>query len=110
MTVKHPKGPPTPAGTYRLAPIFTFSGDHIRGHQRPAGELAPDVAYQIITTSCWWTGTPRRNLASFVSTWIAPNGAGTPSNRAPPQIGSMTILTALAHLIPPLEPVVGLAG
>jgi glutamate decarboxylase len=57
-----------------VAPIFTFSGDHIPRHQLPAGELAPDVAYQIIHDELLVDGDARLNLATFVSTWIAPNG------------------------------------
>jgi glutamate decarboxylase len=72
MTLKHPKGPPTPAGDLSVAPIFTLEGDHIPRHQLAAGELAPDVAYQIIHDELMLDGNARLNLATFVTTWMEP--------------------------------------
>jgi glutamate decarboxylase len=72
MTLKHPKGPPTPAGDLSVAPIFTLEGDHIPRHQLAAGELAPDVAYQIIHDELMLDRNARLNLATFVTTWMEP--------------------------------------
>jgi glutamate decarboxylase len=72
MTLKHPKGLPTLAGDLSVAPIFTLEGDHIPRHQLAAGELAPDVAYQIIHDELMLDGNARLNLATFVTTWMEP--------------------------------------
>jgi glutamate decarboxylase len=72
MTLKHPKGPPTPAGDLSVAPIFTLEKQRIPRHHLAAGELAPDVAYQIIHDELMLDGNARLNLATFVTTWMEP--------------------------------------
>ena len=68
MTLKHPKGPPTPAGDLSVAPIFTLEDQRILRHHLATGELAPDVAYQIIHDELMLDGNARLNLATFVTT------------------------------------------
>jgi glutamate decarboxylase len=68
MTLKHPKGPPTPTGDLSVAPIFTLEHRRIPRHHLAAGELAPDVAYQIIHDELMLDGNARLNLATFVTT------------------------------------------
>jgi glutamate decarboxylase len=72
MTLKHPKGPPTPGGDLSVAPIFTLEDQRIPRHRLAAGELAPDVAYQIIHDELMLDGNARLNLATFVTTWMEP--------------------------------------
>jgi hypothetical protein len=72
MTLKHPKGPQLPAGDLSIAPTFTLESDHIPRHRLPEGEVAPDVAYQIIHDELMLDGNARLNLATFVTTWMEP--------------------------------------
>jgi glutamate decarboxylase len=72
MTLKHPKGPQPPAGDLSIAPTFTLESDHIPRHHLPEGEVAPDVAYQIIHDELMLDGNARLNLATFVTTWMEP--------------------------------------
>jgi glutamate decarboxylase len=55
-----------------LSPLFTVEGERIPRHELPAGETAPDVAYQIIHDELMLDGNARLNLATFVSTWMEP--------------------------------------
>src|SRR5262247_4860258 len=41
-------------------------------HELPAGEMPPDVAYQIIHDELMLDGNARLNVATFVSTWMEP--------------------------------------
>jgi glutamate decarboxylase len=72
MTLKHPKGPQLPAGDLSIAPTFTRESDHIPRHRLPEGEIAPDLAYQIIHDELMLDGNARLNLATFVTTWMEP--------------------------------------
>jgi glutamate decarboxylase len=54
------------------APIFTTEGARIPRREIPAGELAPDLAYQIIHDELMLDGNARLNLATFVTTWMEP--------------------------------------
>ena len=72
MPLKHPKGPSVSTKELAPGPIFTLEGDTIPRHQLPAGELAPDVAYQLIHDELMLDGNARLNLATFVTTWMEP--------------------------------------
>ncbi len=72
MPLKHPKGPSGPSHDLSPAPIFTLEGDHIPRHTMPSGQLAPDVAYQVISDELMLDGNARLNLATFVTTWMEP--------------------------------------
>jgi glutamate decarboxylase len=72
MTLKHPKGPQPPAGDVSVAPLFTLEATRIPRHRLAAGELAPDIAYQIIHDELMLDGNARLNLATFVTTWMEP--------------------------------------
>jgi glutamate decarboxylase len=54
------------------APLFTLEGNRVPRHELPAGELPPDVAYQIIHDELMLDGNARLNLATFVTTWMEP--------------------------------------
>ena len=72
MTLKHPKGPQPPASDLSVAPLFTREAARIPRHHLAAGELAPDIAYQIIHDELMLDGNARLNLATFVTTWMEP--------------------------------------
>ena len=72
MALTHPKGPATPANDLAVAPIFTLESERIPRHRIPDGEMAPDVAYQIIHDELMLDGNARMNLATFVTTWMEP--------------------------------------
>ena len=54
------------------APVFTLEGIRIPRDELPAGELPPDVAYQIIHDELMLDGNARLNVATFVTTWMEP--------------------------------------
>jgi glutamate decarboxylase len=58
--------------TNDAAPLFTLEGHRVQRHELPAGELPPDVAYQIIHDELMLDGNARLNLATFVTTWMEP--------------------------------------
>ena len=57
-------------------PLFTLEGNRVSRHELPAGELPPDVAYQIIHDELMLDGNARLNVATFVTTWMEPPGRG----------------------------------
>ena len=69
MPLTHPKGPGTPTWDLAFAPIFTLERDVPR-LELAAGELAPEVAYQIVHDELMLDGNARMNLATFVTTWM----------------------------------------
>ena len=72
MTLKHPQGRSGPATDLSIAPVFTLESQTLPRHELPAGELAPDVAYQIVHDELMLDGNARLNLATFVTTWMEP--------------------------------------
>jgi glutamate decarboxylase len=72
MTLKHPSVQTFRAADVAIAPIFTLETERIPRHRIPAGELPPDVAYQIIHDELMLDGNARMNLATFVTTWMEP--------------------------------------
>ena len=69
MPLTHPKGPGTPTSDLAFAPIFTLEHDVPR-LELAAGELSPEVAYQIVHDELMLDGNARMNLATFVTTWM----------------------------------------
>ena len=72
MALTHPKAAGSRAEDISISPLFTLESDRLPRHQLPQGELAPDVAYQIIHDELMLDGNARLNLATFVSTWMEP--------------------------------------
>ncbi len=72
MGLKHPSVPAGPASDLALSPMFTLESDSIPRHELPAGEMPPDIAFQIIHDELMLDGNARLNLATFVSTWMEP--------------------------------------
>jgi len=70
--LKHRDVPSAGSDDLAVSPMFTREGDSIPRHELPAGELDPDVAYQIIHDELMLDGNARLNLATFVSTWMEP--------------------------------------
>jgi glutamate decarboxylase len=58
--------------TTQDSPLFTLEGNRVSRHELPAGELPPDVAYQIIHDELMLDGNARLNVATFVTTWMEP--------------------------------------
>jgi glutamate decarboxylase len=75
VALKHPKGPSRPSSDLVPPPTFTLEADHIPRHSVPQGQMAPDVAYQVIHDELMLDGNARLNLATFVSTWMEPQAA-----------------------------------
>jgi glutamate decarboxylase len=55
-----------------VAPLFGLEGRTIPRHELAAGELSPEVAYQIIHDELMLDGNARLNVATFVTTWMEP--------------------------------------
>jgi glutamate decarboxylase len=58
--------------TLSIAPLFASETEAVPRHELPAGEMAPDVAYQVIHDELMLDGNARMNVATFVSTWMEP--------------------------------------
>jgi glutamate decarboxylase len=72
MALKHPHAAPTTTNQVSVAPLFSLETQHVPCNRLPDGEMAPDVAYQIIHDELMLDGNARMNLATFVSTWMEP--------------------------------------
>ena len=72
VTLKHPTRPAGRTGDLAVAPLFSLETGTIPRHELPAGEMAPDVAYQIIHDELMLDRNARLNVATFVSTWMEP--------------------------------------
>jgi glutamate decarboxylase len=72
MTLKHPSVPTTAKPVLDPGPLFTLEDAGIPRHELPAGEMAPDVAYQVVHDELMLDGNARLNVATFVSTWMEP--------------------------------------
>src|SRR5262245_35423672 len=72
MALTHPKTASRPKEDLSIAPLFTLESHRLPRHELPTGEMAPDVAYQIIHDELMLDGNARLNLATFVSTWMEP--------------------------------------
>jgi len=71
VTLKHPSKP-VPTRELSVDPLFTIEQGPIPRHELPAGEMPPDIAYQIIHDELMLDGNARLNVATFVSTWMEP--------------------------------------
>jgi glutamate decarboxylase len=72
VTLKHPKSTRGQTDDVAVAPLFGLEGRTIPRNEMPRGELAPDVAYQIIHDELMLDGNARLNVATFVTTWMEP--------------------------------------
>ena len=72
MTLTHPNGPKRLTDDLALAPIFGLEVAKIPRHEIPAGEMPPDVAYEIVHDELMLDGNARLNVATFVTTWMEP--------------------------------------
>jgi glutamate decarboxylase len=72
VTLKHPRVSQGRASDLGVAPLFGLEATAIPRHEVPAGELPPDVAYQIIHDELMLDGNARLNVATFVTTWMEP--------------------------------------
>jgi glutamate decarboxylase len=58
--------------TISIAPLFASETAAVPRHELPAGEMPPDLAYQVIHDELMLDGNARMNVATFVSTWMEP--------------------------------------
>ncbi len=73
MALKHPRRPARRSDRPDLSNDGLFTREtSIPRDEIPGGELAPDVAYQIIHDELMLDGNARLNLATFVTTWMEP--------------------------------------
>ncbi|HKA95987.1 MAG TPA: glutamate decarboxylase, partial [Streptosporangiaceae bacterium] len=72
MALRHPKAPGRPFHHHPVAPLFRLEPGTIPRHSLPEGEMAPEVAAQIIRDELMLDGNARLNLATFVTTWAEP--------------------------------------
>ncbi len=74
MALRHPMGPEETQKDFSVSPIFGIEGSTIPRHQMPEREMEPRVAYQVIHDELMLDGNARLNLATFVTTWMEPEG------------------------------------
>jgi glutamate decarboxylase len=72
VTLKHPHTATASAAELSIDPLFALECDRIPRHEFPAGEMSPDLAYQIVHDELMLDGNARLNVATFVSTWMEP--------------------------------------
>ena len=72
MTLRHPSASSAANPALSVDPLYAPSSGGIPRHQLPAGELPPDVAYQVIHDELMLDGNARLNVATFVTTWMEP--------------------------------------
>jgi glutamate decarboxylase len=72
LTLAHQKTRRQRKDALAVAPLFSLEGETIPRHELPQGEMAPDVAYQLIHDELMLDGNARLNVATFVSTWMEP--------------------------------------
>ncbi|GAB1640767.1 glutamate decarboxylase [Krasilnikovia sp. MM14-A1259] len=70
--LKHPKATPPKPDELAVAPRYGLDDLTIPRHELAAGELAPEVAYQIVHDELMLDGNARLNTATFVTTWMEP--------------------------------------
>jgi glutamate decarboxylase len=70
--VHHNRHTETGRHTLGVNPVFTREPAQVPRFEMPAGELDPDVAYQIVHDELMLDGNARLNLATFVTTWMEP--------------------------------------
>jgi glutamate decarboxylase len=65
----------TPDDVLDINPLYARPGmDEVPRNQLPAGPMEPDTAYQIVHDELLLDGNARTNLATFVTTWMEPQG------------------------------------
>ncbi|HKV69543.1 MAG TPA: glutamate decarboxylase [Gaiellales bacterium] len=72
MPLEHPARPRANSRDISPPPLFSLENDEIPRNSIPAGEMSPDLAYQLIHDELMLDGNARLNLATFVSTWMEP--------------------------------------
>jgi glutamate decarboxylase len=72
VTLSHPNDPRPSKSEVAVAPLFDLDGTTIPRHVLAEGELAPELAYQIVHDELMLDGNARLNVATFVSTWMEP--------------------------------------
>ena len=72
MPLEHPARPRAQARDISPPPLFSLETDEIPRNAVPAGEMSPDLAYQLIHDELMLDGNARLNLATFVTTWMEP--------------------------------------
>ncbi|MGZ4439192.1 MAG: pyridoxal-dependent decarboxylase, partial [Gaiellaceae bacterium] len=72
MSLTHPQTTHGHNEDLAVQPLFGLEGTTIPRDAVPDGELAPDVAYQIIHDELMLDGNARLNVATFVTTWMEP--------------------------------------
>src|SRR5690242_17685940 len=72
MSLTHPRTNHRHEEELAVQPLFGLEGTTIPRDAIPDGELAPDVAYQIIHDELMLDGNARLNVATFVTTWMEP--------------------------------------
>ncbi len=71
MGLKHPKQARRGNANLAVSPLFSLEGA-IPRHEIADGEIAPEVAFQIIHDELMLDGNARLNVATFVTTWMEP--------------------------------------
>ena len=71
----HPRNPKRAQRDLVVPPIFQAELARVPRDELPAGEMPPEVAYQIVHDELMLDGNARLNLATFVTHLHGPAGA-----------------------------------
>ncbi|MEA2479534.1 MAG: glutamate decarboxylase [Thermoleophilaceae bacterium] len=75
MPPKHHPGDRRADATIDVNPLYSSPGmDNVPKNRLPAGSMSADIAYQIVHDELLLDGNARTNLATFVTTWMEPQG------------------------------------
>ncbi|MFL5940371.1 MAG: glutamate decarboxylase [Gaiellaceae bacterium] len=72
MTLTHPETNNARSRELVMQPLFGLEEAKIPRHELPDGEMAPDLAYEIIHNELMLDGNARLNVATFVTTSMEP--------------------------------------
>jgi glutamate decarboxylase len=72
VPLKHPARPPAHPRALSPPPLFSLDTGEIPRNAMPAGEMSPDLVYQLVHDELMLDGNARLNLATFVTTWMEP--------------------------------------
>jgi glutamate decarboxylase len=75
MTPQRHRGDPRRDAVLHLNPVYARPGVHsVPRNRLPAGPMEADAAYQVVHDELMLDGNARTNLATFVTTWMEPQG------------------------------------
>ena len=91
MPLEHPARPRASSRDISPPPLFSLENDEIPRNSIPAGEMSPDLAYQLIHDELMLDGNARLNLATFVTTCLDENRIDMGGDLLPRRSGAVAV-------------------